>query len=149
GDTSQRAIVGKQDVNSPVRIVIQETRAGAFIRFAGETGALDWLRRKLNNPRLLGRIHKLHRYLRQHLHRARLRLLRQRILSLLAIGQAHRRAKLVLGDVLEARQVLAGVRAVAGLLVSARESELRRGVQRIQLEGVLEGVNRLRKLLEL
>ena len=45
--------------------------------------------------------------------------------------------------------MLAGVRAVAGLLVGARESELGRSVQRIQLERVLEGVNRLGKLFEL
>ncbi len=66
-----------------------------------------------------------------------------------SVGQAHRRAEFVLRDVLEARQVLAGVGDVAGLLVGARESELRRGVQRIQLERVLEGVDRLRKLPEL
>ena len=69
-------------------------------------------------------------------------------LSLLAIGQAHRRAELVLRDVLEFLQVLAGVRRVAGLLVGARQSELCRSVQRIDLECVLEGVDGLRKLFE-
>ncbi|OLE56854.1 MAG: hypothetical protein AUG13_06925 [Chloroflexi bacterium 13_1_20CM_2_59_7] len=38
---------------------------------------------------------------------------------------------------------------VAGLLVGPRESELRRGVQRIQLERTLESVNRLGKLFDL
>ena len=38
---------------------------------------------------------------------------------------------------------------VPGLLVRARDAELRRGVQRVQLERVLEGVNRLWILLGL
>ena len=102
-----------------------------------------------DDPRLLRHIHKLHRNLRRNFDRGSLRLLGQRIFALLAIGQAHGRAEFVLRDVLEARQVLASVRAVAGLLIGARQSELRRGVQRIQLERMVECVNRLRKLLEL
>ena len=54
--------------------------------------------------RFLRHIHKLHLDLLRHLCRARRRLLRERILSLLAVGQADRRAQFVLRDVLKARQ---------------------------------------------
>ena len=47
-----------------------------------------------------------------------------RVLSLLAVSQADRRAEFVLRDVLEFLQVFAGVVGVAGLLVGAGQSEL-------------------------
>ncbi len=55
----------------------------------------------------------------------------------------------MLRDVLEAHQVLAGAGEVARLLVGTRQSKLRRGVQRVQLQRVLKGIDRLRKLLDL
>ncbi len=45
--------------------------------------------------------------------------------------------------------MLAGVVDFGGLLVGAGQSELGGGVQRVELQGVLEGVNRLRELLGL
>ena len=39
-----------------------------------------------------------------------------------------------------------GVRQIAGLLESARQSKFSRGVQRVQFQRALKGVDRLRKL---
>ena len=77
------------------------------------------------------------------------RFFHQRIFSLVSVSQADGRAQLALRDVLEAHQVFAGLRRVAGLLVGARDAELSRSMQRIQFERMLEGVDRLRILLEL
>ena len=52
-------------------------------------------------------------------------------------------------DVLKANQMLAGLSRVTRLLIGARDSELGRGMQRIQLERVLESVDGLGKLLVL
>ena len=92
---------------------------------------------------------KAHRNRRQRFLRRSHRLFHQRISSLVSVGQSDGRAQLVLRDVLEARQVFAGMGRVAGLLVGARNAEFGRSMQRIQFERMLEGVNRLRILLEL
>ena len=95
-------------------------------------------------PRALGHRHKAHRNRRQALSPPPPRLFDQRIFSLVAVGQPDRRAQLVLRDVLEARQVFAGLGRVARLLIGARDAEFGGRVQRIQLERVLESFNRLR-----
>ena len=73
--------------------------------------------------------------------------LRARIFPLLAIGQAHRRAQLVLRDVLEAGEMFARFGCVAGLLVGTRQSEFGGRVQPVQLERMLERIDGWGKLL--
>ena len=100
------------------------------------------------NPAIRHR-HKAHRNLRQRFFRCPGRFLHQRILPLISVCQADGRAQFVLRDVLEAHQMLAGLGRVARLLVGARQAEFGGSVQRIQLERVLESINRLRILLQL
>ena len=102
-----------------------------------------------DQSRFLRHIYKPHLDLRGRFQHRRRRLDCARVLALLAVGQAHGRADFVLRDVLEFLQVLAGVVDVGRLLVGARQSELGGGVQRVELQGVLKGLDGLRKLLGL
>src|SRR5690349_14975672 len=100
------AVIGQKKVDSTIVVVVQETcaRIEGYSRAAGRrTDSFS------PNPRLLRYVKKLHRNLRWNFLRICGRIFGERILPLLSVGQAHRRAKLVLGDVLEASQALAGL----------------------------------------
>ena len=68
---------------------------------------------------------------------------------MLAVRQADGGAQFVLRDVLEFLQVLSGLIGLSGLLVGAGEAELGRGVERVDFQRMLEGIQRFGKLLEL
>ena len=140
------AIVGQKNIGVAIVVVIDEASAGTETRV--QTVASG--RRNLwGQPSGARHIHKPHLDLRGRFQHCRRRFHCARVLALLAVSQAHGCADFVLRDVLKFLQVLAGVVDFGGLLVSPRESELGRGVQRVELQRVLKGVDGLRKLFRL
>src|SRR6266498_5619441 len=92
-DTTLGAVVRQENVDISIIVVVKETRARCHPPSSSCTSR--------KNPRVFRHIYKLHRNLWRYFHRGGLRLLGQRIFTLLAVGQAHGRAKLVSRDVLE------------------------------------------------
>ncbi len=89
---------------------------------------------------------------RNHLALAGLRLFDRcdcRVVALLAVGQADGGGDLGAGEVLEELEVLLGFGRVAGALQRARHCELRRSVQRLDGERLLENFDLLVELLQL
>ena len=102
-----------------------------------------------SQPGLLCQIHKPHFDRRRRLQHRLRRFHCTRILTLLAVSQAHGCTEFVLRDVLEFLQMLAGVFDVTRLLVGSRQSEFGRRVQWIDFQRVFESFNGLWKLLGL
>src|SRR5208282_955085 len=146
GHATLRAIVSQKQIKPAVSIVVEKAGTGprAFVFNLAANGS-----RSRNNPRFLGHIHKLHFDLRRRLQRRLRRLDRARVLALFTVSQAHGRSDFILRYVLKALEMLAGVVDVTGLLVSARQSKLSGGVQRIDFQRVLQRIDSLRKLLGL
>src|SRR5271156_410611 len=118
--TRIRAVVSEKNILLAVSIVIKKTSSWSQYRSDEEPLRLVFRYAGVStNPRFLRHVHKPHLDLRRRPQHRRRRLYGPRVLSLLAISQAYRRANFVLRDVLEFFQVLASVVGVGRLLVSA------------------------------
>ncbi len=106
------------------------------IHHAGAATGLLWLARARRRFRIAaGRLaDESHRNHRPNLRLRHMDGLRHGVAAHLPVGNRHGRAKLFAGDVLETLKSLLGIVQRSRFLVSTRQSEFRRCVQRIQLQ---------------
>ncbi len=146
GHATLRAVVRQKNVGLAIAVIVKKTGARSEKRRKVVRSARRRFRHQTCGIR---HRHEVHWNLRQHFLHCPGRFLHQRIFSLIPVCQADGRAQFVLRNVLEANQMLAGLGRVPRLLVGARQAEFSGSVQRVQLERVLESINRLGILLQL